>query len=272
MEDLATSKYWSSKHEHLEKGKDTGPAHGFREWLKHATRDYANEYLLKEHLLKSTIPHGPIRALEVGCAPGGNLLYFNEAFGHDVYGVEYTSNGVEIVRDRFVRAGIPPEQVIEADFFNPVFQAENKGKYDFVFSEGFIEHFDDPKKVVQSHIDLLKPGGYLFILIPNLSGINRLLTRAFHSTALDVHNTSIMNLRSFTELFPEDQLAPLFCDYLGMFTFGLFAVDSQLRRAIYRFLQLVQRPINLLFRLLFRTHPIESPYASAYLVYVGRLR
>ena len=61
--------------------------------------------------------------------------------------------------------------------------------FDVVMSRGFIEHFDEPSSVVDRHLDLLKPGGLLVVSIPNLRGVNGLLTRFFHNpwfVAIDI--------------------------------------------------------------------------------------
>jgi 2-polyprenyl-3-methyl-5-hydroxy-6-metoxy-1,4-benzoquinol methylase len=40
--------------------------------------------------------------------------------------------------------------------------------FDVVLSGGFIEHFTDVAAIVQKHLQLLKPGGRLVVMIPNL--------------------------------------------------------------------------------------------------------
>ncbi len=245
---------------------------GIKAKLKNFTRDYANAYLLREVLLKKFIPMGPaIKTIEVGCAPGGNLLFFKNEFCHEIWGIEYAPNGAEATRRRFSAEGVDPAHVIEADFFDPELQKQHAGQYDFIYSEGLIEHFDDSASVVKAHAAFLKPGGYMYILIPNLAGaVNRRLAAFFDERALKIHNLSIMNQGAFENLFPTTEYDQLFCGYVGMVHLGLFAADSNWKNTLLRVLSYIQRVFNLLLRLLFADKPYELGALSPYLVFIGR--
>lgn len=43
---------------------------------------------------------------------------------------------------------------------------EHKNKYDIAWSQGLLEHFDDPRRVLASHIDAIKPGGVVLASVP----------------------------------------------------------------------------------------------------------
>ena len=79
-------------------------------------------------------------------------------------------------------------EYIESDFF--AFKSEKQ--YDLVFSIGFIEHFDDTADVIRRHVDLVKPGGTLFIALPNFRGLNGWVQKVFDRRNYDAHNISSM--------------------------------------------------------------------------------
>ena len=39
--------------------------------------------------------------------------------------------------------------------------------FDVVFSAGVVEHFTDPTEVIRIHLELMKNGGFLIIMMPN---------------------------------------------------------------------------------------------------------
>jgi SAM-dependent methyltransferase len=140
-------------------------------------------------------------------------------------------------------------------------------------SRGFIEHFDDPHEVVKRHVDLLKPGGYLIVSIPNKRGVNRLLAQLFNRRGLAMHNLDIMRLDTFRHLFDIPSLHTLHCGYLGVFSFRQFNTPKRSPlRFLLSFCQFIQYGLNGLYRLLFPRLGPESAWFSPYLLYIGRLQ
>ena len=138
-------------------------------------------------------------------------------------------------------------------------------------SKGFIEHFDDVKSVIDRHMQLLKPGGYLIVTIPNLNGANYLLGWLFDEGAIPRHNVTIMRRTVYQELFERQDLEKLFCDYYGTFSFYLFtAGQSAIRQHLLRACHRVQPLLNLSMRSLFRDKGAETGVFSPFLLYIGR--
>ncbi|MBI1765633.1 MAG: class I SAM-dependent methyltransferase [Acidobacteria bacterium] len=216
-------------------------------------------------------PQAGLQVLEVGSAPGENLVRLRRKFGYDVYGVEYAEVGVAINRANFAQAGIADDRVIQADFFAPEFQTRYRERFDIVVSRGFIEHFDDVTVVLERHLTLLKAGGRLVVTIPRLTGINYPLCRFFDAELLDKHNLKIMEQAAFAALFAPLPLQPQFCGYFGTFSFQLFDTKAPrgARFALLRLSWKVQLGLNLLFRLLLRERGWESWLGSPHLMYVG---
>jgi len=144
------------------------------------------------------------KIIEVGCVPGNLLIRISRSFSLEPYGVDYTQKGAEIARNNFKRNNFNPKNIIWADFFSKKFQKENKEKYDIVSSFGFIEHFDNAKKVIDSHLNILKKGGTLIISIPNLNlkiG-NRLLFSLISKKTMNMYNFSIMEPNNLRKAIP----------------------------------------------------------------------
>jgi SAM-dependent methyltransferase len=213
-----------------------------------------------------------LKILEIGSAPGWNLVKFYRLFGYEPFGVEFSSVGAEKNRQKFISAGINPSNVIEADFFSPDFQDKFKEHFDIVISRGFIEHFDDSKKVLQDHLRLLKSGGTLIITVPNFQGLNYYLANFFYSGIKETHNFSILNRERLLRHFAGLEVETLHCNYQGTLGLGLFVLDNQSRIKywIYRFLLRLQVIFNVLFNFIFGKKGAENRYFSPYIIYFGR--
>ncbi|UCC80212.1 MAG: methyltransferase domain-containing protein [Candidatus Zixiibacteriota bacterium] len=230
------------------------------------------DYLLWDHIYQKHLPvERGLRAIEIGSAPGYHLVAANKRFGYDPYGIEYSQNGVEANREVFRKSGLNPDNVIFDDFFSDDFLKKYSGYFDIVFSRGFIEHFTNMDDVISRHIGLLKKGGYLIVSIPNLRGINYLLTRFFDKRLIAMHNLNIMRKSNFANLFDQECLQTLFCDYYGTFWFGLFQTKpASVKNFILAFCFKLQLLLNIIFRVLFRNKGKESSFFSPFLLFVGK--
>ena len=233
-------------------------------------RSYA-DYLLWDVIYEKYMPKTKgVKVLEVGSAPGKNLIRLNQRFGFIPYGVEYSDKGVELNRKIFIAHNINPDHVIHADFLSNDFQKQYSRYFDIVLSAGFIEHFEDVRDIIEKHINLLTEDGYLIVSIPNLRGANYVWQWILNRELLSMHNVNIMQKREFSQIFDKVCLSTLFCDYYGTFNFGLFITkgNSPLRFVLTscKILQLI---LNMVFRLLFRNGGAESRLFSPYLLFIG---
>jgi SAM-dependent methyltransferase len=96
-----------------------------------------------------------------------------------------------------------------------VFKYQPKKKFDIVFSSGFIEHFEDPEKVIQKHIDLLKPKGLLLITIPNFLGLNGYLQKRYDRELYNQHNIETMKLAKINRILKKLSLPEYKIYYYG---------------------------------------------------------
>ena len=102
-------------------------------------------------------PGGPARVLDVGCG-SGVLLARMQSLGWQAEGVELDPDGVKAARAR----GVPVRQgTLEQQGFPG-------NHFDAVHSAHVIEHVYDPVSLLRECHRILKPGGTLVILTPNI--------------------------------------------------------------------------------------------------------
>jgi SAM-dependent methyltransferase len=180
----------------------------WRSERKSGDRDHILDALLRRHL-----PPGPGDYLEVGCAPGASLAYFQRRFGYRVTGVDFV--GADLVRATLAEAGVPAGEyrVVEADFL----RWECAERFDVVASFGFVEHFADPAAVVRRHARFVRPGGMLVLEVPNLRYFNGLLYALLQPRVLALHNRAAMSPRALAApLVAGGEFEIVHADYHGL--------------------------------------------------------
>lgn len=204
---------------------------------------------------------------EVGCAPANYLIYLKKRFGFNISGIEYSKEGYLQVKNNFHKNQIA-DKIIFGDFFDYDFLKRNKEKYDIVYSIGFIEHFENPKNAIEKHFEILKNNGICIISIPNLNGVNSLLTE---KKILDVHNRKIMDLKRLRKLFSKYEILELRYGG-GLFNWGLFSYDNWFLEKIRFFFFAFQRVfIDPIFILLHKMGiQISYKYTSPQIIVVCR--
>jgi 2-polyprenyl-3-methyl-5-hydroxy-6-metoxy-1,4-benzoquinol methylase len=283
MTRLTEKNYWEGIYKDVVPIAQTLPPDSFsKRWLKRVMGRRLldlitpyDDYLLWKSVFPDNLPGccKGLSVVEIGSAPGEFLVRFATTFGADPYGVEYSRHGAELNRQTFEANGFNPENVIEADFFSQQFLDAYRGFFDIVVSRGFIEHFVDVESVVSRHVELLRPGGLLFVMIPNLRGVYYPWTKAFNPEQLPIHNLELMNISCFSGVFEKQSLLDMLrCSYFGTFSFWMFTArnDAIWINRLIRLLLLLQRGLNVLFRFAFSRRGCESAMFSPNLLFVGR--
>jgi SAM-dependent methyltransferase len=201
--------------------------------------------------------NGEMTFLEIGAMPGNHMVYFHREFGYRVTGIDYCSDLTPIVRTMEVN-GVRDYSLVNAD----VFTLSNDKRYDVVFSTGFVEHFEDYRKVITVHVEAVKPGGFLLITVPNATRLHGFLMREFCPDLLAIHRTFLMDRRELGSIVESLGCEVVHCNYLRTF------------RPFYplpRALVFVARVANKLLRLA-HLDRIPNAFASPYLYLVARKR
>jgi cyclopropane fatty-acyl-phospholipid synthase-like methyltransferase len=183
------------------------------------------------------------------------MIYLAKEFGYRVSGIDY-SDSMPYVRENLRFNGICDAELFHCDLF----QFVPPRQYDLVFSQGFVEHFDDYALVVRKHEVLAAPDGLVVIIVPNLTHLHRVLCGHFAPEILSVHRFPLMHARVLRKTLEDAGLEVLHCAYHKTF------------RPTYR----LPRPLDLCSRALqkglrvLHLDNIGNRFGSPYLISVSR--
>jgi 2-polyprenyl-3-methyl-5-hydroxy-6-metoxy-1,4-benzoquinol methylase len=145
--------------------------------------------------LSRRCPRG--RLLDVGCGDG-HFLAFMRQRGWEVWGSEISEIAC---RYAVATLGMPVERILCGDFLTaPLPEAS----FDLVTLFDVLEHLDRPREVLRKCGRLLKPGGVLFLQVPNYGALGRRLFGAYW-----IHIDAPRHLVHFTRR----TIAPLLRDW-----------------------------------------------------------
>ncbi|WP_439816318.1 class I SAM-dependent methyltransferase [Zavarzinia sp. CC-PAN008] len=124
------------------------------------------------------------RMIEIGCGGSGWLPYFKRYWGFDVSGLDYSDEGVATARAVLAKAGIDGT-IVQGDMFAP--PPDLLTRFDLVWTNGLVEHFDDPVAALRALSRFLAPGGLMVTLVPNMTGPIGTLQRLADRDIYDIH-------------------------------------------------------------------------------------
>ena len=139
-------------------------------------RDYAWREIQRGReivrIVRQVTPLRSKRVLDVGSGYGGMLISMAEQ-GANVTGIEIDPERARIGRQRLHELNMNVAY-IEGDICSPE-TAASLDDFDVVICQDVLEHVLDPKSVIDSLCRLLKPGGVIYVQIPNKYGIDQLM-------------------------------------------------------------------------------------------------
>ncbi len=203
----------------------------------------------------------PSSIIEFGCAQSTWLPYFARIYKLNVAGLDYSPLGCERAKAILKREKINGE-IFNRDLFN--FPLKGEKKYDVAVSFGVIEHFADPCIPLKAMAAYVNPGGLIFTIVPNMTGIVGSLQRILNRSVFDNHQR--IDATDLDILHINAGLKPISIEYL--LPLGLTVVNLGDKPSIYKkillfFCKLITVQIWLLDRLMFRSLPRTkalSPY------------
>lgn len=95
--------------------------------------------------------HSGERVLEIGCGTGCDLLQFAK-HGAQAVGIDVTAEHLRLARERVAGQA----EIREGDATALPFPDNS---FDYVYSHGVLHHIDQPRRVVEEILRVLRPGG-----------------------------------------------------------------------------------------------------------------
>lgn len=182
-------------------------------WSNAKPMAYEGHVFQFSQLARKFIPDGAgKKAIELCVMPGNHPVYFHKEFGFHVTALDYVSD-TSLLRDTFDKNNVTKYEILNCDLFSVDIQSN----FDLVFSSGLVEHFDVPVAILDKHHPMLRPGGLLFIGIPNTRYLHWIFMSMFCKGILDVHRTHLMSLPILRAYAQSRGMEALFCDYITTF-------------------------------------------------------
>lgn len=150
--------------------------------------------------------------IEIGGYPGRYLAYLSHKYGVVPTCLDFNSDTSQI-DGTFAAMGVKNYSIIQED----VLSYEPQERYDYVISNGFIEHFEDYDTVLDLHMQYLKSEGKLLVMIPNMKGYVKLYKSLVDKKNLKIHNLKSMSLKTFELFAKRHNLEVLELRYFGEF-------------------------------------------------------
>lgn len=197
-------------------------------------------------------------AIELGGFPGYYATYLKKYQHLDTTLFDYYIDE-DIINRLLEKNGLKSGDVhiIESDLFK--YQPEQQ--YDLVASFGLIEHFSDTKDIIERHLPFLKPGGVLFVTLPNFKSVNGWVQRKFDRSNYDKHYIESMNLKLLAD----------YCRQLGLkevesYYHGKFSVWLENRAEQSGTVKALVKSIWWAGKIFTKLVPIETKTLSPYIV------
>jgi SAM-dependent methyltransferase len=163
-------------------------------------------------LLREKAGPGKAEVLELGAGGSRLLPYLGKKLGHRIFGSDFSLEGCLLLRANLALQKVGGNVICE-----DLFQSSLKSAaFDVVYSSGLIEHFDDTRAAVAEHLRLLKPGGRLVLLVPNLEGLQGRIIRRFAPPQWEVHK--VFGPAQLAAILADLGVAEVRSGYLGSFS------------------------------------------------------
>jgi len=201
-------------------------------------------------------------AIELGGFPGYYAVFLKKYFQLDVTLLDYFVHP-PVVHELLAKNSLTEKDIhiIETDLFN--YTPEKQ--YDLVLSCGLIEHFNDTADIIDRHIAFVKPGGTLFITLPNFKAVNGWFQKNFDRENYDKHNIDSMDPAMLKLICEQAGLKEVKSGYFGRFSVWLENEDQKSAGV-----RLFKKAFWLAGKVFTKIIPFESKNLSPYIILVAK--
>lgn len=217
-----------------------------------------SNYLFHEHLQEIIQVDKPTTAIELGGFPGYYSIFLKKYFAIKTTLLDYFVHR-DILVQVLEKNGLRADEIaiIEADLYS----YEPQELYDLTLSCGLIEHFKDTKEILEHHVKFLKPGGTLFVTLPNFKGVNGFVQKVFDFENYQKHYIPSMDLVLLSKVCYGLGLKNVSVNYTGHFCVWLENRDQKpwFVRALVRVIWYIGKIVTKLI-------PFDSKLLSPYIV------
>src|SRR5450432_3508885 len=139
--------------------------------LKQSEEAYDEHFVLDNKLMLEWYPHRVVAMaagdsmLELGLGHGFTTAFFAQHFARYKV-IDGSPEMIERFRHRF---GLSQVDIVESYFEN--FDSEER--FDNIAMGFVLEHVDDPGAILRRYRHFLKPGGSVFVAVPNSESLHR---------------------------------------------------------------------------------------------------
>lgn len=224
--------------------------------------DMPANYLFHKELAEIIKSQQITNAIELGGFPGYYAVFLKKFFNLDVTLLDYFIHQ-PITNDLLKTNGLQPAdiKIIETDLF----KYESERSYDLVLSCGLIEHFVDTADIIKRHITFVKPGGTLFITLPNFKSINGWFQQQFDPENYKIHNINCMDPALLASICKQEGLSVIKSEYYGHFSIWL--EDEKNKPALVR---IFKKGLWLAGKVVTKLIPFNSRQLSPYIILEAR--
>lgn len=224
-----------------------------KKWKNKSIYDLPKKLFFQKYIKTEFVENKSV--IEIGGFPGLILAYFKINYNSNVNLLDYYIDN-DLVNKIEIENGISKNSIklIKTDFFS----YKSDVKYDFVFSNGFIEHFVDTQDVIERHVNLMSENSQLLILLPNLKGLNGIVHKYFDNEIYKIHNLDSMDIIELKRIMSNYYFDELQVEYINKPMIWISGNKSLRRKILKVFIRLISSFIKLI--------PIPSQFLSAYIV------
>lgn len=197
-------------------------------------------------------------AIELGGFPGYYAVFLKKYQNLEVTLLDYFVHP-PITQELLAANGLKDDsiKIIETDLF----KYATVEQYDLVLSCGLIEHFNDTADIINRHIAFVKPGGTLFITLPNFKAINGWFQKQFDKDNYDKHNIDCMDPALLAKICTDAGLEVIQSRYFGRFSLWL---ENEKQKSFA--VRLLKKSLWLTGKLFTKVFAFDSKSLSPYIV------